>query len=102
VTTPRYTSFKTFYPFYLSQHSNPWCRRLHFVGTGLVIWFFIVAMGTQQWNYLIAMPVAGYFFAWLGHFFIEKNKPATIKYPFYSLVGDFVMFKDMLIGKVSF
>jgi hypothetical protein len=51
---------------------------------------------------LWAMPVAGYSFAWVGHFFFEKNRPATFQHPFYSLLGDFVMYRDMVLGRVPF
>ena len=96
-----YHSFKEFYPFYLSQHQNPTCRRLHFVGSLLVLIILFSVAITRQFHYLLALPLIGYGFAWLGHFFFEKNKPATFIYPFYSLLGDWVMFKDMLIGKIK-
>ncbi len=96
-----YHSFKEFYPFYLSQHQNPTCRRLHFVGSLLVLVTLFSVVITRQFHYLLALPLIGYGFAWLGHFFFEKNKPATFIYPFYSLLGDWVMFKDMLIGKIK-
>ncbi|WP_197023736.1 DUF962 domain-containing protein [Microbulbifer sp. HZ11] len=99
--TPRFNSFREFYPFYLNEHSNLTCRRLHFVGTTLVIGLVIAAVATQNWPLLYAVPLAGYGFAWVGHFFFEHNRPATFKNPFYSLWGDFVMFKDMLIGKIE-
>lgn len=96
-----YQSFKEFYPYYLSEHSNATCRRLHFVGTALVILLLATLISTQNWSLLIALPLVGYGFAWVGHFFFEKNRPATFTYPLWSLMGDFVMFKDMLLGKVS-
>ncbi|MCK7596973.1 DUF962 domain-containing protein [Microbulbifer sp. CAU 1566] len=98
---PRFDSFKAFYPYYLQEHSNLTCRRLHFVGTGLVIGLLITAVITQQWLLLAVLPVAGYGFAWVGHFFFEHNRPATFKNPFYSLWGDFVMFKDILLGNIK-
>ena len=96
-----FNSFSEFYPFYLEEHSDNLNRRLHFTGTLLVIIFLIYTIVTQKWIILILLPVFGYGFAWLGHFFFEKNKPATFKYPLYSLMGDWVMFKDILIGKVK-
>lgn len=96
-----YNNFKEFYPYYLSEHSDSTCRRLHFVGTSLVILTAILSVSTQNWSLLIALPLIGYGFAWIGHFFFEKNRPATFTYPLWSLMGDFVMFKDMLTGKVS-
>ncbi|WP_226702955.1 DUF962 domain-containing protein [Microbulbifer elongatus] len=99
--TPRFTSFREFYPFYLNEHSNLTCRRLHFIGTALVIGLLAAALVTQKWILLAVLPIAGYGFAWAGHFFFEHNRPATFKNPFYSLWGDFVMFKDMLLGKIE-
>ena len=100
--TKQYNSFKAFYPFYLSQHQNSVCRRLHFFGTlsGLVI--LLYALFTATYGLILLSFVAGYAFAWVGHFFFEKNKPATFTYPLYSYIGDFVMFKDILVGKIKF
>lgn len=95
-----FDSFREFYPFYLQEHSNLTCRRLHFVGTSLVIGILIAALVTANWTYLYALPVAGYGFAWTGHFFFEHNRPATFKNPLYSLWADFVMYKDILIGRL--
>src|SRR3990167_10235322 len=64
-TSDRYTSFAEFYPYYLQEHSNPVCRRLHYVGSLLVLGILAYALGTQQWLWLLAMPVAGYGFAWV-------------------------------------
>ena len=99
--TTGFASFKEFYPYYLEEHSNPTCRLLHFIGSWLVLGVIVAAIYTNQWHLLWLMPVIGYGFAWVGHFFFEHNKPATFKHPFYSLMGDWVMFKDILIGKVS-
>ncbi|WP_210643404.1 MULTISPECIES: DUF962 domain-containing protein [unclassified Pseudomonas] len=100
--TRRFNTFAEFYPYYLSEHSNSTCRRLHFAGTSLLILIFILALVAGSWWWLLALPVAGYGFAWVGHFFFEKNRPATFQYPFYSLLGDFVMYRDMMLGKVAF
>ncbi|MCH9692089.1 MAG: DUF962 domain-containing protein [Gammaproteobacteria bacterium] len=97
----KFNSFSEFYPFYLQQHRNLICRRLHFVGTLLVFAIAIGVLITGQWLYLLALPVVGYGCAWVGHFFFEHNRPATFQYPFYSLWGDFVLFKDMLLGRVE-
>jgi hypothetical protein len=99
---PAYASFAEFYPFYLGEHANRTCRRLHFTGTSLVILTAFYALATQQLVYLWLLPLLGYGFAWVGHFFFEKNRPATFKYPFYSLMGDFVMYKDIWAGKIKF
>ena len=97
-----FSSFNEFYPFYLNEHRNRNSRRLHFFGTLLVISILIYTVISGRYVLLLLLPVAGYSFAWFGHFFFEKNKPATFKYPFYSLLGDFKMFRDMLTGKIKF
>jgi hypothetical protein len=97
----RYQSFKTFYPFYLAEHANLTCRRLHFAGTWLVIAVIAYALVSGKLVWLWLVPVVGYGFAWVGHFFFEHNRPATFKYPLYSLMGDWVMWKDILIGRVK-
>lgn len=96
-----FPDFASFYPFYLSEHQNVMCRRLHFVGSCLVIGVLIVAFVSKQWPLLLLLPIIGYGFAWIGHFVFEKNRPATFKYPLYSFMGDWVMFKDILMGKIS-
>ncbi len=96
-----FDSFADFYPYYLEEHSNQICRRLHFIGSTLVLAIIAYAIVTQTWIALWFVPLAGYGFAWIGHFFYEHNKPATFKHPFYSLLGDWVMYKDILTGKVS-
>ena len=98
----RYRSFAEFYPFYLSEHRNRTCRRLHFIGSLLVLLSIAAAIVTRNPIWLLAAPVAGYGFAWVGHFAFEKNRPATFKYPLYSLLGDWVMFRDMLSGRIPF
>jgi len=98
----KYRSFAEFYPFYLSQHANIVCRRLHFVGTLLVLAILTFSLVTGNFLWLLALPVVGYGFAWLGHFGFEKNIPATFTYPIYSLQGDWVMFYQMLSGKIKF
>ena len=95
-------SFAEFYPYYLQEHSNDTCRRLHYVGSTLVLLIIAYALLTQKWIWLLAVPLAGYGFAWVGHFVFEKNKPATFKYPFYSLMGDWVMLRDALTGRIRF
>lgn len=97
----KYKSFKDFYPFYLSEHSNKACRLLHFIGTTLVLILLIVALITGYYNLLWLMPVAGYGFAWIGHFGFEKNRPASFKQPFYSFIGDWVMYADIWRGKIK-
>lgn len=94
-------SFAEFWPFYLKEHSHPANRRLHFVGTLLVHLILIYSLVTQQWMLLWALPVLGYSFAWVGHFIVEKNRPATFTHPLWSLAGDFKMFYLMLFGKLK-
>lgn len=96
----QYQSLKEFYPYYLTEHAEPVCRTLHFVGTSLVISIALTALLTQTWWLFALMPLAGYGFAWAGHFFFEKNKPATFTYPGWSLASDFIMFFHIATGKL--
>jgi hypothetical protein len=98
----RISSFKEFYPYYLKEHSNSTCRVLHFIGTWLVLVVIAYSGFKTDARWLLLVPVVGYGFAWVGHFFFEKNKPATFKYPLYSLAGDWVMWKDLLTGREKF
>ena len=97
-----FASFREFYPYYLSEHSNVACRRLHFVGSSLVLGCLAALVLTRNPWWLLAALLCGYGFAWIGHFFFEHNKPATFRHPFYSFVGDWVMYRDMLTGRVPF
>lgn len=101
MSTSGFTSFREFYPYYLQEHSNRTCRRLHFIGTSLVIGIVVTAIATGHLAWLWAIPLAGYGFAWVGHYGFEKNRPATFKHPFYSLMGDFVMYRDIWLGRLS-
>jgi hypothetical protein len=97
----RFTSFREFYPFYLSEHGNRSSRRLHFIGSCGVLALLVVAIAQRNaWWLLVALP-CGYGFAWVGHFFFEKNRPATFEYPLYSFAGDWVMFCDILRGRIK-
>jgi hypothetical protein len=98
----QYQSLKAFYPYYLSEHKNLTCRRLHFCGSLLVLIVFVVSLVTANYIWLWSLPIIGYGFAWIGHFFFEKNRPATFTYPLYSFLCDWIMFKDILIGKIKF
>lgn len=97
-----FRNFADFYPYYLEEHSDVNCRRLHFVGSLLVILVTLYAIVTAKFLYLLLLPVIGYGFAWVGHYGFEKNRPATFKHPLYSLMGDWVMFRDMLVGRIRF
>ena len=99
MSTP-FASFREFYPFYLSEHSDRTCRRLHFIGSTLVLLVAVAAVATQHWWWLLALPLLGYGFAWVGHFFFEHNRPATFTHPLYSFAGDWVMWSQMLIGRI--
>lgn len=94
-----FASFREFYPYYLGEHRNRTCRRLHFIGSALVIAIVIAAAWARQPLWLLLAPVAGYGFAWIGHYGFEKNRPATFRHPLYSLLGDWVMFADVLRGR---
>jgi hypothetical protein len=99
--TEHFASFAEFYPFYLEEHRNMVSRRLHFVGSLGVIGCLAMALATGDWLWLPAALVSGYGCAWVGHYFFEKNRPATFRHPVYSLMGDWVMFKDICTGKIS-
>ena len=101
-THERFNSFAEFYPFYLQEHSNDISRRLHYVGSLLVLSILGYSIANQQWALLWLVPLAGYGFAWIGHFVFEKNRPATFQYPLYSLLGDWVMLKDAFTGRIRF
>jgi hypothetical protein len=98
----RYKTFAEFFPFYLSEHRNTTCRVLHFIGSSLVIGLLIAGIVTGKWWFFALIPFAGYGFAWVGHFFFEHNRPATFKYPAYSFAGDWVMYAQLLTGKIGF
>ncbi len=97
-----FESFAVFYRYYLAEHSNLICRRLHYLGTTLVLLLLVAAPLAGRPILLWWLPVVGYGPAWAGHFFFERNRPATFKHPFYSLAGDFVMYAQMLTGRIRF
>lgn len=100
MSTRQFASFDDFYPFYLREHSSRVSRRLHVVGTSLAIALLLAALVTQEWALLWGVPIAGYALAWTGHLFFEKNAPATLRHPVYSLRGDLKMLRDVLTGRL--
>ena len=98
----QHTSFAEFYPFYLSEHSHRTCRRMHFVGSTLSLMCLAMLAVTGKPQYLLYGLLCGYGCAWIGHSVFEKNKPASFKRPLYSFMGDWVMYRDMWRGRVSF
>jgi hypothetical protein len=95
-----FESFRQFYPFYLSEHRNRTSRRLHVAGTLLAVLAAVLAVAGRRWTLLVAVPLAGYGLAWIGHFFFEHNAPATFRHPFFSLRGDLRMAREVLLGRI--
>jgi hypothetical protein len=98
----RFTSFAEFYPFYLGEHTNRTCRRLHFAGSTLALVCVAMFAATGRPQYLLYAVLCGYAFAWVGHFGFEKNKPASFKRPLYSFMGDWAMYRDIWMGRIPF
>ncbi len=98
---PKFRTYREFWPYYLAEHSKPGTRRLHFFGTGLALVFLVSLIVTADWWWLLAAVVSGYFFAWVGHFWVEHNRPATFRYPLWSLVSDWRMFFLWLSGGLN-
>ena len=94
-------TFRSFWPFYLREHARPATRNWHYVGSTLAILVLVVALVSQTWWMLVAVPVSGYFFAWISHAFVERNRPATFTYPLWSLIGDYRMYALFLTGKLD-
>ena len=97
----KYQTLKDFYPYYLTEHADPTCRLFHYIGTTLVIGIAVAMIVTGKLWFFFLLPLAGYSFAWMGHFIFEKNKPATFQYPSYSLASDFIMYYHFLTGQVD-
>ncbi len=95
-----FQSFQEFWPFYLGEHSNVVNRWLHFIGTSLVFVLFAGIMISGKYWLLLTLPVCGYGFAWVGHYLVEHNRPATFKHPLWSLIGDFKMWGLMITGRL--
>lgn len=97
----KYTTLKDFYLFYLTEHSNAANRTLHFIGTSFVIFIVFGGIFLADFRIILFIPLVGYGFAWVGHFFIEKNRPATFTYPVYSFLSDFIMFWHILTNQID-
>lgn len=97
---PRYASFAEFWPFYVREHLDPRSRALHVVGSTLVLVALVLGIVASPW-WLLAMPVIGYGFAWVGHFVFERNRPATFSYPLWSFMGDWKMFWLTITGRMA-
>ena len=97
-----FRSFAEFYPYYLNEHRNRTCRRLHFVGSTLALVCLAMLVATRNPLWLLYGLLSGYGFAWIGHFFFEKNRPATFRHPFYSFLGDWVMYRDLWTRRIPF
>ena len=101
MSQPRYNSFTEFWPYYLAEHSKPGTRLLHLVGTSIALGTVAVFILIGKWWLFPLALIPGYGAAWIGHFFIEKNKPATFQYPLWSFIGDYKMIGLMLTGKMD-
>ncbi|MGH9364978.1 MAG: Mpo1-like protein [Thermoanaerobaculia bacterium] len=99
--SPSIETFQAFWPFYVSQHRRHGTRVLHFAGTTLALAWFAAAIATVQGFYVLYGLLCGYGFAWIGHFFIEKNRPATFTFPVWSFLGDFKMYGLMWRGRMT-
>ena len=98
---PRITTFEAFWPFYLGEHSLPTTRWFHFVGTTIALLNLISAVVFLAPTYVVSALLSGYFFAWVSHFFIEKNRPATFTYPLWSFIADWKMWAMMATGRLN-
>lgn len=90
-----------FYPFYLSEHANRTCRRLHVLGSSFGLGCVLAALTSGQWWFWPLGLVGAYGFAWVGHYFFERNRPATFDYPLYSFVCDWLMLRDIFRGRIA-
>ena len=97
----RFRSFEEFWPFYVREHSVKANRRLHFAGTTTAVTLFGVGVLTRKRWLMALAPVVGYGPAWIGHFFVEKNRPATFRYPVWSLLADFKMWSLIVRGEMD-
>lgn len=101
MTKPVFNSFEEFWPFYLGEHANGTNRRLHQAGTTAALVVFATGVILRKPALMLIAPVCGYGPAWVGHFFVEKNKPASFGYPLWSFIGDFKMNALMWTGRLD-
>ncbi len=101
MSQPRYNSFNEFRPYYLAEHSKPGTRLLHLMGTSIALGTVVVFILIGRWWLFPIALIPGYGAAWIGHFFIEKNKPATFQYPLWSFMGDYKMIWLMLTSRIG-
>jgi len=96
-----FKSFAEFWHYYLSEHAKPTTRALHFAGTGAGLLLLLLGLISGNYGLLLVALICGYGPAWVGHFFVEKNRPATFRYPLWSLISDFRMFFFFITGRLG-
>lgn len=97
----RITTYRDFWPYYLREHAQPGTRTIHFFGTGLATLSLAALLITRNLWFLPVALTAGYGPAWVAHFFVEKNRPATFEYPLWSLVSDYRMAWSWATGRLN-
>ena len=100
-TPPEALTYEAFWRRYLRAHARPATRGLHYAGSLLALAAIVLAVATRDWWWLIAAPIVGYAFAWIAHFFVERNRPETFGHPLWSLASDFRMFSLGLTGRLQ-